>query len=336
VAFDTELRKAAYHKESGTYDYTAPLSLVAGKFNSDLCVATLENKLVDGAKLSDVNVTDDALTGLAAAGLDMLALGHESILDLGLNGLQKTAAAVKNAGFTSIGIHADSQETQNALIVDLQGVRVAFLHYTEVISSAGKRAVKNDDCAFALPVFNIETVKTDIGADRSQGAQVVIVMMHWGQDGQGKPAKAQETEAQSIADAGADILLGTHSNVVQPIVYLTGTRSDGNKRPTLVCYSLGALLTGSRDSENIAGMILRLKITFDQASGVVAFDQVQYTPTYIWRNQADGHVEYLVVPSDQAPPESMDDSQRKVMSRALDRINKLLADSPAKQRSAQE
>ncbi len=336
AAFDADIRKAAYHSESKTYDYAPPFAMIGQAFNSDLCLLTLENTLADNGKLNDINVTADVLAALANAGLDMLALGHEHILDLGLDGLAKTAAAVRNAGFTAIGVQTDKQETQNALIMDLNGVRVAFLHYADIMSSAGNRAIKKEDCAYALPAYQPEKTAADIAAARGQGAQVVIVLIHWGQDNQSKVTGDQQQKAQAIADAGADILLGAHSETVLPIAYLTGNRADGTKRPTLVCYSLGALLTGARESANIAGMLLHLQITFDPAAGVVAFDSVQYTPTYIWRYREDGRYVYQVIASDRAAPDKMDESQRNVMNRALERINKQLADSPARLRPAGE
>jgi poly-gamma-glutamate synthesis protein (capsule biosynthesis protein) len=336
AAFDTDIRKAAYNSESKTYDYTPSFALINQEFSSDLSLATLENTLVNGGKLSDVNVTADVLSGLASAGLDMLALGHDHILDLGLEGLNETAAAVRSAGFTVVGIQTENQQAQSALIVNLNGVQVAFLHYTDMMSNAGKKAIKAEDCAYAVPAYSQEAVATDIQAARGQGAQVVIVMMHWDSGSQNKPTQEQQNIAQSVSDAGADILLGAHSKVVLPIVYLTGNRPDGAKRPTLVCYSLGALLTGSRSNANIAGMLLHLNISFDPASGMVAFDKVEYTPTYIWRYKESGHYVYQVILSNQKAPENMDTNQRDVMQRALDRINKQMTDSPAKLRVAAE
>ncbi len=337
VAFDTVIRKSVYHTESKTYDYRPPFARIGSSIVSDMNLATMENTLVDGGKLNDINVTADVLAGLSSAGLDMLALGHEHIQDLGLNGLVQTALAVRNAGFTPLGVKTDKQDAQNAMIVTLNGVQVAFLHYADLMSNTGKRNIKSEDSAYAVPAYQQEAVTADIQAARSQGAQVVIVMIHWGSDSQSKVSRDQQEKAQAIADAGADILLGAHSGPVLPIAYLTGSRPDGTKRPTLVCYSLGTLLSGSRDSAaELAGMLLHLQISIDPASGMVAFDKVQYTPTYIWRYRDSGRYMYQVIASDQKPPEDMDTSQRDAMQRALDRITKLMQDSPAKPRAMAE
>lgn len=334
AAFDTTVRKSAYHSESKTYDYSQMFSLLSPELQADLSLATLENTLVDNGKLNDINTTKDVLDGLKAAGLDMLALGHEHILDLGLRGLSETEVTVRAAGFSVIGAHAQPEEAQSIPILNLGGVQAAFLHYTDLISNTGKKAIKANNSAYALPAYSAEAVAGDIQTARSQGAQVVIVAIHWGGDAQTKVTKEQQQIAQQIADAGADILLGMHNQAALPIVYLTGNRADGVKRPTLVCYSLGALITGERGSANIAGMVLQLTISFDPASGMVAFDQVQYVPTYIWRYKEDGQYKYRAVASDMTPPQEMEASQQEAMARALEKIQKLLADSPAKQRSA--
>ncbi len=333
ISFDGGIRKSGYHSESKTYDFSGILSVIGQEFDGDISLATLENTLVDNGKLNEVNTTKDVLGDLAVSGLDMLSLGHEHILDLGFAGLQETAAAVSMAGFSVLGVKTDRQDTQSALVMDVQGVRVAFLHYSELISNAGKKAAKTDDCAFALPAYQPEAVAADIQAARAQGAQVVIVLMHWGTDEQTKVTSAMKQKAQAIANAGADMIFGAHGKVALPIEYLTGTRVDGTNHPALVCYSLGGLLTSSRNTPNIAGMILKLQIGFDQTAGMVSFDKVEFVPTYIWRLKENGQYVYQVIPSDRPAPETMDENQRGVMQRALERINKLLAESPAKPRA---
>ena len=334
LAFDGGIRKSGYNSESKTYDFSRIFSVISSEFQGDISLATLENTLVTDGKLTEINTTKDVLKDISVTGLDMLSLGHEHILDLGLAGLQETAAAVRAAGFSVLGIKTDNQDTQNPLIMDMQGVRIAFLHYSELISSAGKKAAKTDDCAYALPAYQPEAVSADIQSARAQGAQVVIVMMHWGTDEQTKVTSAMKEKAQFIANAGADMIFGAHGKTALAIEYLTGTRTDGTNRPTLVCYSLGGLLTSSRDTAHIAGMILNLQIGFDSAIGMVSFDKVEYVPTYIWRTKENGQYVYQVLASDQLSPDSMDAAQKGVMQRALERISKLLADSPAKPRTS--
>ncbi len=330
LSFDSGIRKAAYHNESKTYDFGRFLSEVSSEFDTDIALATLENTMVEDAKLNDINITKDVLRDLVPSGIDMLSLGHEHILDQGLDGLIETTSAVRMAGFSVLGVKTEREDAQNPLIVNIRGIQVAFLHYTDVVSNAGKKAIKAEDSAFALPQYDPQTMVEDIQAARSQGTQVVIVMMHWGSDNQSKVTVAMTKEAQAIADAGADIILGAHGQAVLPIAYLTGSRPDGTKRPTLVCYSLGALLTSSRDTPDVAGMLLKLQITFDPVADRVSFDRVQYVPTYIWRYKESGKYVYQVVASDKTVPEAMEKNQKDAMIKALDRINKLLADSPAK------
>lgn len=334
MAFAEGVRKGAYNSESKTYDYRPILTPLGSEMTGDLCLATLENTVASQAKISDINVTGDVLDGLKAAQLDMLALGHEHIMDYGLEGLVDTISAVRMAGFATLGVNMDAQDALVPNIVTLQGVKVAILHYTDLMTNTGKKKISSQNSAYAVSSFNMEKVAGDITGARSQGAQVVIVSLHWGSDSQTKATNDQREMAQHIADAGADVLLGANSLAALPIEYLTGNRADGTKRPTLVCYSLGTLITDDRSkSAYTASMLLHLKITHDPVTGAVSFDQVQFTPTYIWRYKEDGKYQYRVVASDLMPPEGMDESQQKAMQKALEQITNLLAESPAKIRT---
>ena len=89
--------------------------------------------------------------------------------------------------------------------------------------------------------------------------------------------------AERMAQAGADVILGTHPNVVQGVERISTVRSDGLTYETVVCYSLGCLLTDARDSENTAGMAVRLEMTYDPAVRRVWPGALEVTPLYIAR-----------------------------------------------------
>ncbi|MEJ7247910.1 CapA family protein, partial [Staphylococcus epidermidis] len=73
-----------------------------------------------------------------------------------------------------------------------------------------------------------------------QQSDVVLVSAHWGNEGKHQPNVTQKKYAQIFADAGVDVVLGTHPHVIQPVKWVKG--SEGNR--TLVAYSLGNFLNG--------------------------------------------------------------------------------------------
>ena len=130
---------------------------------------------------------------------------------------------------------------------------------------------------------------------------------------------------------GADVILGTRPSRVLPMELVLCTGEDGKQRTAFVAYSLGTLLTESRDGQNISGMLLHLSLRSDE-QGMRHFESIEYTPTYIWRQSVSGKMQYRLVCSADPAPEGMTDQQKDVMKRALTRIQEALKDSPAAQR----
>ena len=125
--------------------------------------------------------------------------------------------------------------------------------------------------------------------------------------------------AKTLAQAGADVIFGTHPNVAQGIERITTTRSDGLDYDTIVCYSLGSLLTDSRAAENTAGMIVTLEATYDPATRRVALGEPQVTPVYIARTRQDDENVYRVVPAnDEEALAPLEESERSVAARAAE------------------
>ena len=109
------------------------------------------------------------------------------------------------------------------------------------------------------------------------------------------------------------------------------TDENGVRRQALVAYSMGTLLSESRDAGAIAGMLLHLSVTVNGA-GKVRFTSVEYTPTYVWRQSMGGRMQYRLVCSADPAPEGMDAKQTGVMSRALARVREAMMGCPAEER----
>ena len=105
-------------------------------------------------------------------------------------------------------------------------------------------------------------------------------------------------QIRRMAEAGADIILGTHPNVVLETERLRVTRADGLDYETVVCYSLGSLLTDAHAAENTAGMIAHLSVTYDPAVRCATLGELVCTPVYIARDRVDTATMYRVLDTD--------------------------------------
>lgn len=331
VNIDDAIRQSAYYSESKKYDFTEIMALLRNEMTSDLTLLTLENLTNDDRKVSALNAPSAVMDMLADAGVDIVALGFPKAYDQGGEGLSATIAAAQERGLTTLGAYASQADASTARVFTVDGVKVAFLHYTQSLSTTGKKALSADGAAYALPLIDVSgTMLAEVRSAR-QSADVVVVSLNWGKTSASKPTAEQKTLAQQLADAGADIIVGAGTRVVQPVTWLTAKDENGSIRHVLCAWGLGSLLNESRKDGNVVGMLLQLQLSFDGKA--LSFEQVCYTPTYIWRFKQDGQYQYRIAVSDLPAPDGMSGEQAGYMEKAYRNIQKYLDDSPVRLRT---
>ena len=170
----------------------------------------------------------------------------------------------------------------------------------------------------------------DIANVRKAGADLVIVMPHWGTKNKTEVASSTRSLARALAEAGADLIIGAHPNVVQKVERMTVTRSDGAKHEAYVAYSLGSFLTDSREAKNTAGMILQVEIVYDPQTRSVRFEEVSYMPTYIQRlRSGEAYAYRIVAAGDASYISELDASTQKAVESARQSVAETLGEEDA-------
>jgi hypothetical protein len=163
---------------------------------------------------------------LKLAGIDLLSLANNHIMDYGEQGLFSTIEALRRAGIRYVGAGANRREACSPLFLDVVGRRVAFLARTAVIVRSRSYAGENSPgVAFLDP----DETAAAIHSSRSQ-ADLVILLVHWGIEHYSYPSPTQRQTARRLAEAGADVILGHHPHALQGIEYVG---------PAVIAYSLG-------------------------------------------------------------------------------------------------
>lgn len=332
VCVEEGVRQSGYYKDAKTYDFTEIFSLIGREFDSDVNLVTLENLVIPDSKVSDLIAPTAVLNMLSINGIDTVACGFSKAFDKKFDGLASTVALAKEQ-LRVIGAYGSENDAAlGERIMVVGGVKVALLHYTDNLSSNAVKALNKDGRTWALP--QSAAIAGDIARVRDAGAEVVIVSINWGSVGKTAPTKAQKALAQTIADAGADVLLGAGSRVVQPAEWLTGTLLDGSKHAMLCLYSLGTLISDNRKDAQVAGMLAKLTIQV-AGDGTVNFLRTDYIPTYVWRFKQDSLYSYRVVAADLPAPDGMEASQQKSLLNAQSTILKTLSTTPLAPRTVQ-
>jgi poly-gamma-glutamate capsule biosynthesis protein CapA/YwtB (metallophosphatase superfamily) len=208
---------------------------------------------------------------LSMAGFDILGLANNHALDYGPVGLSDTVAALQGAGLAPIGLLAPDG-IQQPLIREVNGVRLAFLAFNAVpvpgpVPGLDQGCPAGATCWPVPAAWDRVAGPAAIAAARLH-AQAVIVSIHWGFEYQLRPDPYQEAIAEAMLAAGADLILGHHPHVAQPIA-VTGDR--------VVAYSLGNFVFDQTAGDTRYGLALRAFFD-DQGLRAVQVEPLQAGP----------------------------------------------------------
>ncbi|TDL31443.1 CapA family protein [Jeotgalibacillus sp. S-D1] len=172
------------------------------------------------------------------AGFNMLQLANNHTLDMEVSGLDRNVDFWRT-NYPDVllsGVYTSIEE-QNAIpIIERNGISIALI-------SSTYSSNKPVELEYSINIFteNEDKLLQDV-ARANEMADLVAVGIHWGKEYQ-QPTIEQEELADKLASQGADIIIGHHPHVLQPIEWIEG--KNGSK--TLVAYSLGNFISGPFD-----------------------------------------------------------------------------------------
>jgi len=213
---------------------------------------------------------------LKSAGFDVVSLANNHMLDYQAIALQDTMANLQQAGIDYVGAGFNEQEAFGLKIKEIQGVKIGFLGF-ENLGPVGWKAgpsasdAGGDRTGMAwIGWGDFEKVKKIITQSKAQ-VDILAVSLHAGQEYQQAPDDFQVTFAKMAITAGADLIIGHHSHVVQPLEkYKNGW----------IAYSLGNFVFDQFFSkETMEGAILKAEIK-GKKIGNVALQKVKLNKYY--------------------------------------------------------
>jgi poly-gamma-glutamate capsule biosynthesis protein CapA/YwtB (metallophosphatase superfamily) len=176
---------------------------------------------------------DPALArALERAGITVVTLANNHLLDCGRAGVLETLEALEQAGVAAVGAGVDERAAHRPVIRTAGGVRVGVLGYYWNHRCAARGTLPGS--AMDPP----QALAADIGALRSL-VDRVIVTFHWGVPYERQPSSADQAKARLAVDYGADLVIGHHPHIVQPAEVYRG-------RP--IFYSVGNFAFGTGNS----------------------------------------------------------------------------------------
>lgn len=266
--FDYDTSLNAYYENYGA-DYF--LQNVKDIFSADdLTIANFEGTLTDSDEREDKTFAFKAPASYASiltgGSVEAVNTANNHSHDYGEESFDDTLAALDDAGI----VHFGYDETA---VMDVKGIKVGLVGIYELYDHLEREQQLKD---------NIAKVKAD-------GAQLIVVIFHWGNETETVPDSNQTTLGRIAIDEGADLVCGHHPHVLQGIETYKGRN---------IVYSLGNFCFGGNSSpSDMDTMIYQQTFTID-ADGVKKDNVTNIIPCSISSAAYDGYNNYQPTPAE--------------------------------------
>ena len=269
---DTVYEQAAARVSDG-YDFSYDYEKIADKIaapdvailNQETIISTEHNVSSYPMFNSPVEVGEEMLK----IGFDVFNIATNHSLDCGEKGLISAINFWKGKNAITTGAYLNSDDMANIPMNEVNGVKIAYLGFTESTNGLSLP----DDTEVILVQAKDESLLQQQIAKAKETADVVIVNAHWGEEYTHEPNDNQRSLAQKLASWGADVIIGTHPHVIQPVEYIVN--SDGRK--TLVAYSLGNFISAQNRGPRMLGGMLNFEVVKNNATGEIALENVKFS-----------------------------------------------------------
>ena len=188
--------------------------------------------------------TPVAFTALRDAGVDLVTMANNHVLDYGQAGLANTLAAARAARFPYVGIGTGAAAAWAPYVTTVNGVKIAVVGVSQVAELASSWVATRSRPGEANAI-NLPRTLAAVRAARRL-APVVVVFMHWGTEGQACPDPNQLSLAPKLAAAGASIIIGAHAHMLQ---------GSGWLGHTFVAYGMGNFLWWEHSYSTATGVL---------------------------------------------------------------------------------
>ena len=244
--YDTSLN-ACYDNYGADYFFSNVKSIFS---TDDLTIANFEGTLTDSEEREDKEYAFKApakYAGILTSGsVEAVNTANNHSHDYGDQGYEDTISALDSAGILNFGY-------DKTLVTEVKGVKVGLVGIYELKDHLERK----------------EQLKQNIAKVKAEGAQVTIVIFHWGNEKEEVPDSNQTTLAHLAIDEGADLVCGHHPHVLQGIEEYKGKN---------IVYSLGNFCFGGNQyPSDMDTMIFQQTFTVDQ-NGVKADNVTNIIP----------------------------------------------------------
>lgn len=286
-----------YAKTDSGYDFTGNFEIIKGFFyNSDFTIGNLETVLAgkergySGYPL--FNSPDEYLYAIKDAGFDFLVTANNHSLDKGKKGLLRTIDKIREVELSQTGTFKSINERDSIYVKNINGISFTLLAYS--YGTNGIPISNGED--FLINLIDTTLIKSDITKAKQNDIDLIIVYFHFGNEYKREPSAYQKNIVKQTINYGADIIIGSHPHVPQPLEYF---KTNNRKLDSgFVAYSLGNFISNQRWRYSDGGPILNFSVGKDFIRDSLFIEDVTIIPTWVFKGNRQGNLDYVILPSD--------------------------------------
>ena len=261
------------------YDFTSRVETVAPYLQQQDLVFLNQETPIGGEELGlsgypTFNAPVEVADLLSYFDADIVNLANNHTLDRSTDGVLKTTEHLTERGIDYVGANVSEEDKNRDRIFTVNGIDVGFLAYT--YGTNGIPVPEGQD--YLVNLIDMPKIVEDIENLRSQ-VDVLIVSYHQGIEYDEFPREEHVPEYHTMAEAGADIIVGSHPHTLQPIEHYE--RSDGSE--AVIAYSMSNFLSAQQTLNTRLGGIL--EVTVNQEGENIDVGDVRFMPTYVDSNE---------------------------------------------------
>ena len=226
-------------------DFLQEADLVFGNLES-----VISNKGENQGSIYSFRAEPETLKALVFAGFDILSVANNHSLDYGSEALVDSIQRLKDSDILPVGGGQNRSEAHAPVFKTIRDTTIAFLAFSAVGSPLWQAGEQSPGIAW-MDSSKLSQLKQDIEAAQKL-SDIVVVSFHFGEEYQTEPNDTQKLISKAAIDAGADVVVGHHPHVVQPLEqYKNGW----------IAYSLGNFVFDQGFSkETMEGIMLKVLI----------------------------------------------------------------------------
>ena len=215
-------------------------------FNLETAI-TAETKKEE--KEYNFNSDPSFLKVLRSVGFNLATVANNHSYDFGEKGFLDTLQALDKAGIKYVGGGVNSAIAYQGQVFTFKGIRIGVLGLAKV--NGGPASIAGKEKPGTTNGYDAASTESAIKAIKKV-SDIVIVLVHWGEEGSFCPRPAEISSARKWQSLGADIIVGSHTHTLQPIRFA---------KNQLVAYSMGNFIFYSSQLENRSTGLLKIRIS---------------------------------------------------------------------------